>query len=201
MSDASSRQLGLVIEDAAEVVPIREYLGLEGQERSAGIHEVNARQSVFQRDFLGSQMLFHGDGIVGAALHRSVVSDDYAESTSHLTNARNEASSGKRVFVKLVPGQCAELEKGRAGVEQAFYPVPGKELPAGFVPFPAAVVAPGLGALKDGSQRFSLGLMVGFVARKGLLARSGLGGEDCHGGLPCGLDAREGALEAIEHGV
>ena len=97
LSDASSRQLGLVIEDAAEVVPIREYLGLEGQERAAGIYKVNARQSVFQRDFLGSQMLFHGDGIIGAALHRSVVSDDYAEATSYLTNARNEASAEARL--------------------------------------------------------------------------------------------------------
>ena len=142
---------------------------------------------------------FHGDGIVGAALHRSVVSDDHAESTSHLTNARNEASSGQRVFVKLVPSQCAELEKGRAGVEQAFYPVPGKELPAGFVPFPAAVVAPGLGALKDGSQRFSLGLMVGFVARKA--SWPGRASAVRIAMVSCGLDAREGALEAIEHGV
>ena len=67
---------GLVEEDPAEVLLVREDLVLLGQERAAGVHEVDAGQPVLQGDLLGPQVLLHGHRVVGAALDGGVVGDD-----------------------------------------------------------------------------------------------------------------------------
>jgi hypothetical protein len=54
LRDALRRHPSLVEEDAAEVVAIREYLGLQRQERTAGVDEVEAGQLVLLRDLLGA---------------------------------------------------------------------------------------------------------------------------------------------------
>ena len=68
----------LVVEDAAEMFPVREHLVLARQERAAGVDEVDARQPVLQRDLLRAQMLLDRDRVVGAAFDRRVVGDDHA---------------------------------------------------------------------------------------------------------------------------
>ena len=70
------RHARLVEEDAAEVIAIGEHLGLQRQERAAGVDEVDAGQAILQRDLLRADVLLDRDRIVGAALDRGVVGDD-----------------------------------------------------------------------------------------------------------------------------
>ena len=78
LRDAGGGQVGLVVEDPAEVVPVGKDLVLERQVGAAGVHEVDAGQAVLPGDFLGPQVLLHGDRVVGPALHGRVVGDDDA---------------------------------------------------------------------------------------------------------------------------
>ena len=68
----------LVEEDPPEVLAVGEDLGLQRQERAAGVDQVDARQPVLQRDLLRAQVLLDGHRVVGAALDRRVVGDDHA---------------------------------------------------------------------------------------------------------------------------
>jgi hypothetical protein len=52
LGDAEGRHPGLVVEDPAEVVAVREDVRLERQERAAAVDEVDARQPVLERDLL-----------------------------------------------------------------------------------------------------------------------------------------------------
>jgi len=71
-------QVGLVEEDAAEVVAVGEDLVLVRQVRAAGVDQVDAGQAVLRGDFLRAQVLLHRHREVGAALDRGVVADDHA---------------------------------------------------------------------------------------------------------------------------
>ena len=73
-----ARQVGLVVEDAAEVVAVGKHLVLLGQEGAAGVDQVDARQVVLLRDLLRAQVLLHRHRVVGAALHGGVVGDHHA---------------------------------------------------------------------------------------------------------------------------
>ena len=78
LRDAFGRHARLVEEDAAEVVPVGEHLGLQRQEGAARIDQIDAGQPVLERDLLRAQVLLHGDGVVGPALDGRVVGDDDA---------------------------------------------------------------------------------------------------------------------------
>ena len=78
LRDALRRHARLVVEDPPEVVAVGEDLGLERQERAAGVDEVDARQLVLLRDLLRAQVLLDREREVRAALHGRVVRDDDA---------------------------------------------------------------------------------------------------------------------------
>jgi hypothetical protein len=78
LRDALRRHVGLVVEDAAEVVAVGEDLVLLRQEGAAGVDQVDAGQAVLLRDLLRAQVLLHRHRVVGAALHGGVVGDDHA---------------------------------------------------------------------------------------------------------------------------
>ena len=50
LRDALGRHPRLVVEDAAEVLAVGKDLGLERQERAAGVDEIDAGQSIVERD-------------------------------------------------------------------------------------------------------------------------------------------------------
>jgi hypothetical protein len=77
LRDALRRQVGLVVEDAAEVLAVREHVVLVRQVGAARVHQVDARQAVLHRDLLRAQVLLHRHRVVGAALHGGVVADDH----------------------------------------------------------------------------------------------------------------------------
>ena len=88
LRDARRRHPGLVVEDPPEVLPIREDVGLQRQERAAAVDEVDARQPVLERDLLRAQVLLDGHRVVGAALDRRVVGDDDAGRALDLARCR-----------------------------------------------------------------------------------------------------------------
>ena len=73
LRDAAGAQVGLVVEDAPEVVAVGEDLVLVRQVRPARIHQVDARQPALGGDLLRAQVLLHRQRVVGAALHGGVV--------------------------------------------------------------------------------------------------------------------------------
>ena len=60
LRDAKRGHARLIVKNAAEVVAVRENVGLVGQIGSAGVHQIDTGQVVVLRDFLGTQVLLHG---------------------------------------------------------------------------------------------------------------------------------------------
>jgi hypothetical protein len=90
LGDAHGRHVCLVEEDSAEVLFVGEDFVLARKAAviwekllgSSGVDQVNAGKVVFLRYLLGSQVLFHRDGIVGSAFASWVVCDYHAESSA-----------------------------------------------------------------------------------------------------------------------
>ena len=91
LRDARGRHARLVVEDAAEVVAVREHLVLQRQERAARVDEVDAGQAVLLGDLLRAQVLLHGQREVRAALDRGVVRHDHALLTLDDADAGDDA--------------------------------------------------------------------------------------------------------------
>ena len=119
LGDALGAHVGLVEEDAAEVLAVGEDLVLARQEGAAGIDQIDAGQAVLQRDLLRAQMLLHRHRVVGAALHRRVVGDDHAFLPRDPADAGDHAGGRRLAVVHAEGGELADLEEGRARVEQA----------------------------------------------------------------------------------
>ena len=124
LRDALGGHIGLVEENAAKVVPVGKNLILFWQKRAARVHQIDAGQVVLLGDFLGAQVFFHGQRIIGAALHRGVVGDDHAFAALHPANAGNHARRRRFVVVEAVGRQLADFEEGRTGIEQVIHPLP-----------------------------------------------------------------------------
>ncbi len=119
LRDAGGAHVGLVVEDAAEVVAVGKNLVLGRQVGAAGIDQVDAGQAVLCRDLLRAQVLLDRDREVGAALHRGIVGDDHAFDALHAADAGDHAA-GIHLVVEHVPaGHGREFEKGCARIEQA----------------------------------------------------------------------------------
>ena len=148
-----ARELGLVEEDAAEVVAVREDLVLQGQEGPAGVHEVDAGQVVLQRDVLGAQVLLDRERIVGAAFDRGVVGDDHDVASVDHADAGDQAGGLGRVGrIDVMGGEAGELEKRGIGVEEEFQALADQELLAGFVEVAGGLGAAELGFFGEGAE-------------------------------------------------
>ena len=101
--------MSLVIENASEVLAIWKDFALEGQERTARIHEIDAREVILQRDLLCAQVLFDGDGEVSAALYGGIVGNDHALTAMDSSDSSDDACAGSIIVVHPVCGQGAEL--------------------------------------------------------------------------------------------
>ncbi len=119
LRDPLRAHVGLVEEDAAEVVAVREDVVLQRQERAAGVDEVDARQMVLLGDLLRAQVLLDRHRVVRAALHRRVVRDDHAFDAVDAADAGDDAGRRRVVVVHAVRGELPDFEERRAGVEQA----------------------------------------------------------------------------------
>ena len=130
LRDTARRQIGLIEKDAAKVIAVREHFVLHRQERAAGIHQGDAGQGVLAGDFLGAQVLFHRQWVIGAALHRGVVGQDHALLTGHAANAGDDPGAGGVVAVQAPGRQLSDFQEGSAGIEQMIDPVARQQLAA-----------------------------------------------------------------------
>ena len=108
----------LVVENATEVIAIREHLVLPRQECAPGIDQVDAGQAVLPGDLLGAQMFLDRQRIIGPAFHRRVVGDDHAVDVAYLTNARDDARGGDFVVVQAICRELTDLQERRTLVDQ-----------------------------------------------------------------------------------
>ena len=129
LRNAEGREGRLVVEDAAEMLAVREDLGLVRQVRAAAVHQVEARQTILPGDLLCAEVLLHGQRIIGAAFDRRVVADDHHLLAHHPPDAGNHAGGVDRVPVHPVGGERRELRERRAGVQEAHHALRGRSLP------------------------------------------------------------------------
>ena len=101
------------------MIAIREHLGLQRQERTAGVDEVEAREPVLLRDLLGAQVLLDGEWEVRAALDGRVVCDDHALATFDDADARDDAGARRLTVVDLPRRERVQLQERRARVDEA----------------------------------------------------------------------------------
>ncbi len=141
LRDVGRRHVGLVEEDAPEMVAVGKDLILIGQVGAARVHQVDAGQAVLHGDFLGPQVLLHGHRVIGPALHRGVVADDHAVGARNLADPGDHARPRNLAAVHVPGGQLADLEERAVRVQQALDPVAGQQLAARQVAFAGLVVA------------------------------------------------------------
>ncbi len=90
LRDAGRREVGLIVEDAAEMLLVGKDLVLHRQESAARIDQIDARQTVLAGDLLRAQVFLDGHRIIGAALHRRIVGNDHAFDTIDAADAGNQ---------------------------------------------------------------------------------------------------------------
>ena len=110
------------------MVPIWKYFGLQRQECAARIHQINAGQQVLQRDLLGTEVLFNGDGKVGAPFHRGVVCHDHHLFAVNAPYAGDDSPAWALVFIHPPSGQGAELQEWGAWVQELLNPLSDHQL-------------------------------------------------------------------------
>ena len=128
------RHLRLVEEDAAEVVAVGEDLVLQGQEGTARVDQVEAREVVLRGHLLSSQVLLDRERKVRAALDGRVVGDDDAFAALDYSDPGDDAGRGCLTVVEIPGGERIQLEERGAGVDQPIDAFPSGELPARPVP-------------------------------------------------------------------
>src|SRR5712691_1384172 len=152
LRDPGRAQARLVVEDAAEVLAVRKDLGLQGQEGPAGVDEVDAGQPVLPRNLLGPQVLLHGEGKVGPALHAGIVGDHHHLAAADAPDAGDEARRGRGPIVHAVGGEGPDLQEGRATVEQALDAIAHRHLAVFALPPLGFFAASGEGRGEVGRQ-------------------------------------------------
>jgi hypothetical protein len=138
LRDALRTEVGLVVEDAAEVFAIREHVVLVGQVGAAGVDQVDARQPVHLRDLLCAQVLLHRQRVVGATLHGGIVADDQAFDARDAADAGDHAGTRRGVaavlfLVDVERRQGPDLEKRRVRIEQPLDALARQQLAAALV--------------------------------------------------------------------
>ena len=132
--NASGRHGRLIVENTAKMVSVWKHTGPRRKISAAGIHEVNARQVVLPGDFLGAQMLLHGQRIVCAALNGRIIHDEHALCPLDAANARDNASARNDIVVDFVRCQLGKFEERRTRIEQCENPFARQQFPAGQMP-------------------------------------------------------------------
>ncbi len=85
-------------------------------------------------DLLQSQMLFHGDRVVGAALDRRIVGDNRHFLAFDRADAGHDPRRGRLVVIHAVRGQRRKLEERRVGIHQPLDSLSRQQLSSRSVP-------------------------------------------------------------------
>src|SRR6056297_171063 len=162
LGDVVGGHAGLVVEDAAEVVAVREDFVLPWQVGAARVYEVDAGQAVLQGDFLGPQVFFHRQRVVAATFNGGVVGDDHAFGAGDTAHAGDHASCRDFFAIDVVGGELADFQEGGAVVQEAVDALAGEQLATVGV----ALLVVGTAALLDGGNfvpQVGYGLGHGFL--------------------------------------
>ena len=141
LRDVPRGEARLVEEDAPEMLPVREDVGLQRQERAARVDQVDAGQVVLLGDLLRPQVLLDGDREVRASLDRRVVRDDDAAAALDHPDPRHDPGRRRLAVVHLPGGQGVQLEERRARVDEPVHPLARRELAARPMPLRRALAA------------------------------------------------------------
>ena len=180
LGDALRRHVGLVEEDPAEMVAVREHLVLVRQVGAAAVHQIDAGQVVLLGDLLRPQVLLDRQREIGAALHGSVVGDDDAFPARHPADAGEDAGRRDLLLVDAVGRKLGQFQIGRAGIEQCAHPLARQQLAARQVPLARPRPAPLLDLGNLGAQVFRQATQGGGVFRERGVAGIDGGFQDSH---------------------
>ena len=160
------------------MIAVGEDLVLQGQERAAGIHQIQAGQPVLQRDLLRSQMLLDGDREIRAALHGRIIGNDHAFPTGHAADAGDDAGGWHIPAIQAMGRELRELQERRAGIYQPSDTLARQQLAA------RDVTVPRNGA----TAQFGLGHFGAQIVHRGAQG-GGVDGEILAPGVECGTNA------------
>src|SRR5262249_32698537 len=166
--------------DAPEVLALRKDLGLEREEGAARVDQVDARESVLERDLLRPHVLLHRERVVRPALHRRVVRDHRAFAARDAPDAGDDPGARPVVAVAAVRGERGELEEGRSGRGEGVDAVADEELPARAVTVARLVRAAARGARAGIAEVRDERLHVGCVGAEFGVGGTDAGGEPAH---------------------
>src|SRR3546814_4363708 len=100
------------------MVAVGKDLILVRQVGAARIDEIDAGQAVRLGDLLRAEMLLDGHRIVSAAFYRRVVADDHRLPPRYAPDARDHPRARNLAAIHVARRKLADLEKGRARIEQ-----------------------------------------------------------------------------------
>ena len=123
------------------MIAVGKHLFLPRQERTAGIHEVNAWQVVLLRNFLRPQVFLDGQRIVRATFDGGIVGDDHALDTVYAPHAADDSGRGYLVVVDFPGRQLADFEERRVLIKEGTNPFAGQHLAARYVTLSGALAA------------------------------------------------------------
>ena len=188
-------QVRLVVEDAAEVVAVREDLVLVEQHRAARVDQVDAGQAVGVGDLLGAEVLLHRHRVVGAAGDGGVVGHDHAASALDESDAGDDRR--RRRCRRTSRGRpTARPREGAARVEQLGDALADQQLAAETWRSRARAAFGGAGRGRRARRRgprAALGWSAGGVGGRGGLPFGGLRGSARSSTSPC----RSGPVRAL----
>jgi hypothetical protein len=124
----------LIVEDAPEMVAVREDLVLVRQVRPARVHKVDAGQVALLGDLLSAEVLADGHRVVGAALHGGVVADHHDVAPMHSPHPGDHAGAGRVPAIQPMRRRRPHLEERRSGIEQPRHPLARQHLAARHMP-------------------------------------------------------------------
>jgi len=130
LRNAERRHARLVIEDATEVIAVREHFVLQRQERAPGVDEIDAGEAVLERDFLRAKMLFYRDRKIRAALDRRIVRDDQRLDAGDAPDAGDDSRRRRLVLIHAMRGERRKFEERRTRIEQRADALARQELAA-----------------------------------------------------------------------
>ena len=130
LRDAERREIGLVVENPAEMLPVGENLGLVRQVGAAGIDQIDAGQPVLPGDLLGTQVLLHGQRIIGAALDGGIIGHHHDLAALDPADAGNEPGPVDRLVIDAHRREPGDFQERGAGIDQPGHALARQQLAA-----------------------------------------------------------------------
>ena len=103
LRNSHGRHHRVVAEDAAEIVGVGKDVFLQRQKHAGGIHQVDRRHAIFDRDVLRANDLLRGHGEERAGLHGGVVGDDHHQAGLNARQAGDDAGGGAPPHSSYMP--------------------------------------------------------------------------------------------------